>query len=353
MDPKTREVLALVGGYETKIAGFNRATQAKRQPGSTFKPLVYAAAIDSGDFTAASIVNDAPEVYDLWKPQNYKKGKFEGPVRLRHALAKSINTVAIRVMNDIGAPRVAELAKAMGITSDLPEELSLALGSGEVTPLELCNAFATLAAGGRYKAPLLVRSVGDERFKEESGKQALRPEVAYVVVDMMKSVVTEGTAGRVRKLGITVAGKTGTSNSARDAWFVALTPDLAVAVWVGFDAPQALGRREGGGTTAAPVFVDLGKRLKLRDKSFARPTGLVDKRIDRKTGLLAAAGAPKDSAYTEVFVSGTEPTEIAPLPGQVDASDFVVDQYDDYDDGGGGAKPKGPGTTPPGTTPTP
>ncbi|MBT8495135.1 MAG: PBP1A family penicillin-binding protein [Deltaproteobacteria bacterium] len=336
MNPKNREVLALVGGYDTKIAGFNRATQAKRQPGSTFKPLVYAAAIDSGDFTAASIVNDAPEVYDLWKPQNYKKGKFEGPVRLRHALAKSINTVAIRVMSDIGPERVAELARAMGIESDLPEELSLALGSGEVTPLELANAFATLAAGGRFQSPVLVKRVGEEPRKPEAARQVLRPEVAYVVVDMMRSVVTEGTGGRARKLGITVAGKTGTSNSARDAWFIALTPELAVAVWVGFDEPRPLGRREGGGTSAAPVFVELGKRLKLRDKKFRRPPGLVDKRIDRETGLLAAAGAPKDSAYTEVFVAGTEPTEIAPLPGQVDAADFVVDQYDQYGDYGDG-----------------
>jgi membrane carboxypeptidase/penicillin-binding protein len=163
LDPQTRRVIAVVGGYDMRVAAFNRAIQARRQAGSTFKPIVFAAAIDSGEFTAASIVNDAPEVYDLWKPENYKKGKFEGPVRLRYALAKSINTVAIRVAHDIGPGRVAEVAHAMGIQSKLPDGLSLALGSGEVTPLELTNAFATLAAEGKAIRPHIVTRVGSKK----------------------------------------------------------------------------------------------------------------------------------------------------------------------------------------------
>lgn len=333
MDPKTREVKALVGGYDLRRGDFNRATQGKRQPGSTFKPFVYAAAIDSGDFTAASIVNDAPEVYDLWRPQNYKKGAFEGPVTLRYALAKSINTVAIRVMHDVGPERVAELAKALGIESKLPEELSLALGSGEVTPLELTNAFATIASLGQMRRPVFVRRVGEKKRTRSESKPAMRPEVAYVVTDMMRSVVTEGTGARAAKLGITVAGKTGTSNDARDAWFVGMTPYLSICVWVGFDEPKSLGRREGGSRTALPIFVELAKSLKLRDRRFERPSGLVERRIDRKTGLIAAATAPAESAYSEVFIAGTEPTEVAPLPGQIGADQFVVDQYDQYDDG--------------------
>jgi len=333
IDPQTREVLALVGGYDVGVGDFNRATQAKRQPGSTFKPFVYAAAVDSGDFTAATIVNDAPEVYDLWKPENYKKGEFAGPVRLREALAKSINTVAIRVMHDIGPARVAEVAHALGIHSKLPEELSLALGSGEVTPLELANAFTTLAAGGQAAEPTFVRRVGDKRQERSESKQAIRPEVAYVITDMMRSVITEGTGAKAAKLGVTISGKTGTSNDARDAWFVGMTPQVVICVWVGFDEPQPLGSREGGSRTALPVFIELAKRMKLKDRRFERPAGVVDRLVDRKSGLLAAPGAPEETTYTEVFLAGTEPTEVAPLPGQVEADRFVVDQYDQYEDG--------------------
>lgn len=333
IDPRSREVLGLVGAYRSVVAGYNRATMAKRQAGSTFKPFVYAAAIDSGDYHAASIVNDAPEVYDLWKPQNYKKGEHEGPVRLRHALAKSINTVAIRVAHDVGPAEVARLARSMGIQSELPKTLSLALGSGEVTPLELTNAFTTFAAGGRYAPPRFISKVGDEVVPPDSAVEALRPEVAYVVTDMMRSVVEEGTGTRARGLRLGVAGKTGTSNDARDAWFVGMTPDLVIGVWVGYDDNTPLGGREGGGRTAVPVFVELVGKLRqkrpLRARGFTRPPGVTEARIDKASGKLAADGADATTWYSEVFFDGHMPSETATAPGQVDADTYGIDVYND------------------------
>jgi penicillin-binding protein 1A len=330
IDARTRQVLAVVGGYNYRPGDFNRATRAKRQAGSTFKPFVYAAAIDSGEMTAASLVNDAPEVYDLWKPENYEKGEFQGPVRLRHALAKSINTVAIRVMNDIGPERVVQLARAMGIESDLPKELSLALGSGVVTPMELTNGFASFGAGGKVAPPQVLKKVGEEAVASPPAKQALRPEVAYIVLDMMRSVVTEGTGSALASIKMDIAGKTGTSNDARDAWFVGMTPDVVIGVWVGFDDfKRPLGKGEAGGHTAVPIFGDIVKKIGRRESRFARPIGIVEARIDRTSGLLAPEGAPDKTFYTEVFLPGTAPTEVAAAPGEATADSYVTDVYDD------------------------
>ncbi len=348
IDPNTREVLALVGGFDIDVADFDRATQAKRQPGSTFKPFVYAAALATGRYTAASIVNDAPEVYNLWKPQNYKKGAFEGPVRLRHALAKSINTVSIRVLSDIGPEAVVELARKLGIESELPAQLSLALGSGEVTPIELTNAFASLAAGGIPAEPRFIRQIDDVRTPIElppppPAEPALSPQAAYVITDMMTSVVNQGTASAASKLDMPIAGKTGTSNDARDAWFIGMTPNYAVGVWVGFDDNRPLGRGESGGKTALPVYIDLMEQIGQREKSarWEMPNGVTQVRVDTATGLLAPDSAPIDTAYTEVFVAGSEPTEYALAPDEMAASSFVQDEYDDAygdngDDGYGG-----------------
>jgi penicillin-binding protein 1A len=336
IDPKTRDVLAAIGGYDAGAGEFNRATMARRQAGSTFKPFVYAAAIDSGEFTAASIVDDAPEVYDLWKPENHEKGAFVGPVRLREALAKSINTVSIKTTYDIGPERVAKLAHAMGVESTLPTTLSIALGSGEVTPLELTNAFATFAAGGKAAPPRSVVVIGDTAQPPVAGRQVLRPEVAGILVDMMRSVVAEGTGGAARVLKQEVAGKTGTSNDAKDAWFVGMTPELVIGVWVGYDDfERALGRGEQGGRTAIPAFIELVKTLGKHGGHFERPAGLVEAKIDRKSGLLAPEGAPAATWYTELFVAGTAPVEIAAAPGEIDPSSLINDQYDRYDEGGG------------------
>jgi penicillin-binding protein 1A len=337
------------------VAGFDRATQARRQPGSTFKPVVYAAALATGRYTPATIVNDAPEVYNLWKPKNYKEGAFEGPVRLRHALAKSINTVAIRVLHDIGPETVVDLARRMGISSKLPTELSLALGSGEVSPLELTNAFATLAAGGAAAPPRLVHEL--RAMRSEPGQpvippaeQVLPPEVAYVALDMMTSVITEGTGTAAADLGMPVAGKTGTSNESRDAWFIGMTPGFAVGVWIGFDDNRPLGDRESGGKTALPVYIELMKQIGKNERTaqWPRPANVTPVLVDKVTGLLAPEGAPEGSAYTEVFVTGTEPKEWAPAPGEATADTFVTDEYEDEVVPGDGGDGSGDGDAEPG-----
>ena len=228
MDPRTREVLALVGGYNYRPGGWDRSQRASRQPGSAFKPFVYATAIESGRYTAASIVNDAPEVYDLWKPQNYEKHTFQGPMRLRAAFAESMNTVAIRLTADVGLQQVIDLANRAGITTPMPKDvgLSLALGSNTVTPLELANAFATFPAGGERAPWRLLTQVNEEVVPpKEEPVAAFKPETAYVMVSLMRSVVEQGTAraagARIRR---PIAGKTGTSSDSKDAWFVGFSP---------------------------------------------------------------------------------------------------------------------------------
>ena len=328
LETKTRKVRAMVGGYSFTKGDRNRALYAKRQPGSSFKPFVYGTAIDSGKYTAASIVNDAPEVFDLWKPKNYESGKFEGPVPLRHALAKSINTVAIRLAYDMKPETIAAFAHKLGIQSELPKEMSLALGSGEVTPLEMTNAIATFAAGGVYAPPRFVDAIDGKALPVGASEQVLRPEVAFVVTQMMTSVVTEGTGQLAKALKIPIAGKTGTSNDGRDVWFMGMTPDYVVGVWIGFDQPRSM-YKETGGTTAVPVFVDILKGMNQPAKSFVKPPHVVEVSIDKASGLLAPEGAPKGSTRTEYFVEGTAPTEYAAKPGDVTDDNVVTGEYTD------------------------
>jgi penicillin-binding protein 1A len=328
IENKTRKVRALVGGYSPHAGGFDRATMAKRQPGSSFKAFVYTAAIDSGKFTAASIVNDAPEVFDLWKPKNFESGTFEGPVTLRHALARSINTVSIRLTYEMKPENVAAIAHKMGVQSDLPAEMAIALGADVVTPLEEVNAYATLAAGGVAMPPRFVETVNGKPVNAPPGEQVLRPEVAYVVTDMMRSVVTEGTGHLAADLKIPIAGKTGTSNEARDTWFIGMTPDYTIGVWVGYDDDRPMGHEQGG-TVATPVFVDIMRGMNQPAKQFPRPPHVVEATIDRQTGLLAPDGAPKGTTLQEVFIEGTQPTETAPKPGEVTEGSSVTGEYGD------------------------
>jgi penicillin-binding protein 1A len=327
IDVKTRKVRALVGGYSSKLAGFNRATMGRRQPGSSFKPFVYGAAIEAKKVTAGSRINDTPEVFELWRPKNYDS-KFAGPVLLRDALAKSINTISIKVTHDITPDVVADLANRMGIASKLPREMSLALGSGEVTPLEMTNAIATFAAGGKAVPPKFVEAINGKATPIEAGEQVLSPQSAYIVTDMMRSVVTSGTGHLAQKLGIPIAGKTGTSNDARDTWFIGMTPDVVIGVWIGYDDNRSMGK-EAGGTTAVPVFVDVAKTMNLPAKSFTRPTGIVEAKIDRATGDLAPEGAPKDTTLTELYLEGTVPTTIAAKPGDVTEQNLSTSEYEE------------------------
>jgi penicillin-binding protein 1A len=331
IEVKSRKVRALVGGYASKIAGFNRATMAHRQPGSSFKPFVYAAAIDSGRYTPATVVNDAPESFKdfpEWRPKNYETGKYEGPVRLRYALSKSINTVSLQLAYNVKPEAIVALAKRMGIASDLTPELSIALGSNEVTPLEITNAAVTLAAGGVAAAPRFIEAIDGKPRPPVPGVQVLRPEVAYVVLDMMRSVVNEGTASRAAALKIPIAGKTGTSNDAKDTWFLGLTPDYAIGVWIGNDDNRSMGR-ETGGTAAVPIYVAIMKQMNQPAKAFVRPAHLVEVTIDKKTGLVAPDGAPSGTTMTEVFVEGSQPTEVAPMPDEITEETKTKDEYRD------------------------
>jgi penicillin-binding protein 1A len=332
LDPATHQILALVGGYDFHPGGFDRSLRANRQPGSAFKPIVYATAIEAKKITPASILNDAPEVYDLWKPQNYEKEEFRGPVRVRTALAESINTVAIRVLSDVGIDQVRAVATRVGITSPIAPDvgLSLALGSLTVTPLELANAYATFDNGGqmaKVDRSSIVSAIGDQKLPAPQLQPGLPPEVAYVMVSLMRSVIDEGTArGAVAgKLHRPVAGKTGTSNGIRDAWFVGFTPDLLAAVWVGFDDMKKLGRGEAGGKTAAPIWADFMAKATAGKptKDFAQPPGVVVQRIDKASGLLAAPGQ-ESGTLDEVFLDGTAPTQQAPAAGQEESADKLL-----------------------------
>lgn len=311
LDVASGDVLALVGGYGFRAGMFDRARSARRQPGSAFKPLVYGAALETRAFTAASVVNDAPEVYDLWKPVNYSRS-FRGPIRLRSALAHSVNTVAIKLLSEVGLPAFKQFALRVGIERPVPDDigLSLALGSFELTPLELAQAFLPFFNGGHRCQPRFFSRIGDRIEPESARVPALDPETAYVVVSMMKSVLEDGTAaGAAAALGRPAAGKTGTSNDARDAWFVGGTPDILAVVWIGFDDMRELGKGETGARAALPIWLEFMKAAHegrpVRD--FVQPPGIRVQAIDPRTGLLPAPGA---QGVDEVFVQGTEPREV-------------------------------------------
>ena len=336
IDPATREVVAMSGGYSFPRSAFNRATQAHRQPGSSFKPFVYGAAMLSQRFTPISMLNDAPEpIRDpwtgkVWQPRNYERNAFEGPMTLRTALAESKNTIAVRLVEALKPDAVIDFAKRAGIKSDLPANFTLALGTGEVYPLEIANAYATLADLGRYSEPVVL-----ERVEDPSGKvleehhaafeETVPPPVAYLVTSLMTSVVQdrEGTGGAARALDRPVAAKTGTASDFRDAWFNGFTRDLVTVVWVGFDDHASLGRSETGGRAALPIWLRFmeGAEEGKPVRDFDVPPGVTLVRIDPATRLLAGNAVP---GRIEPFLDGTAPTALAPAPGQVSTDSFFL-----------------------------
>ncbi len=351
IDPETRDVVALVGGYGFRSGGFNRAIAAKRQPGSAFKPFVYAAALDTGRFTPASVLVDGPQVYTSagmqpWKPKNAEKEEYLGPVRLRVALAKSLNTVASQLVDvereGVDPLVVVTLAHALGVTSSLEANPSLALGTSAVSPFEMTEAYATLAAGGSHRAPRFIERItvpkgtilGDEGTPLPDAPEpispetpALRPQIAFLVTSMMTSVIEAGTAGAAKgKLGRPAAGKTGTTNSHKDAWFVGYSADLAAGVWVGFDDMRELGRGEQGARAALPIWISVMAQAHagLPPKPFVQPPGLVSLKIDPASGLLASPGVA--SAIDELFLEGTQPTAEAPKGGEANPDTYLLDQ---------------------------
>jgi penicillin-binding protein 1A len=339
MDPWTGRVLAMVGGFSFDQSQFNRATQAYRQPGSTFKPLVYSSAIDNG-YTPSSIMVDGPLEIDqgqagVWRPENFSVGKYRGPITLREALKWSVNTVTVRLAQDIGMPLIGEYAKRFGVYDELPNYLSYALGAGETTVMRMVTAYSIFANGGRRVKPTLIDRIQDRYghtiFKHDTREcrgcdapegwknqpepqlvdrreQVLDSLTAYQITSMMEGVVQGGTAAVMREVGKPIAGKTGTTSDGKDVWFVGFSPDLVVGLYLGYDKPRSLGRAAQGGHTAAPIARDFMK-LALADKPptpFKIPAGIRLVRVDPKTG---ARAGPGDKAILEAFKPGTAPTD--------------------------------------------
>jgi penicillin-binding protein 1A len=318
LDPHTGQIKAMVGGRDFLESKFNRATQARRQPGSAFKIFVYTAAIANG-MTPCDIIMDAPIVVEMpadtsvWRPQNFSE-EFEGPMTMREALARSINIPAIKVADQIGQSTVIHYARRMGIKSPLQPYLSIALGSFEVTLLELTSAIGVLPASGIRTEPIAITSIEtrEGRILEQNyprKSEAISAQTAYVMTSMLESAVNEGTGRSIRARGITrhLAGKTGTTDEYGDAWYVGFSPDLITGVWVGFDEKRSMGNKQTGARVALPIWIDfmVGALEGVPDKPFPEPHGIVRRDICTETGLLATDHCPE--TRVEVFVSGTEP----------------------------------------------
>ncbi len=320
LDPRTGRIVAMVGGYDFKRSEYNRTVLSRRQPGSAFKPIIYATAVEKG-FSPGTPLIDSGVVYNendpdmIWRPENYDQ-KFYGQILMREALAHSRNAATVRLLEKIGVPAVLDLAKKVGITSPLAHDLSLALGSSGVTVQELTAAYGIFLNQGLSLEPYLIESVVDANgeFLENhlpEPRQVLSKETAYLVTNMMEDVIQRGTAQAARGMGRPLAGKTGTTNDFTDAWFVGGAPNLVTGVWVGFDDIRSLGEKETGSQTALPIWMNYVKVAlePLPVIPFTIPDGIVFAKIDPATGLLAPDGA--SSGMVEVFVKGTEPTQHA------------------------------------------
>jgi len=317
VDARSRQVLALVGSYEAASGGLDRATQSRRQPGSTFKPIVYSYAIHARRFTPSTLVDVRPAAFEGgYRPANYEGWTATDPLRLREALANSVNVVAVRVLADVGPANVVEWGHALGIRSTLKPDLSLALGSYEVLPLELCGAYVTFAAGGVYEEPYVITSIVGPDGKEVPleprvpSRRVMDAAEAYVTTSLLTSVIDHGTGAAAKRLGRPLAGKTGTSNASKDTWFAGYSTDLAAVVWVGYDDGKPLGAAETGASAALPAWLAFMKEAtEHRPASeFPRPPGVVTATIDTHTGALPPPGDP--DTMDEVFLDGTQPTSI-------------------------------------------
>ena len=326
MEAGTGLVKTMVGGRDFFQSQFNRAVQARRQPGSAFKPIIYAAALDRG-YTPASIIVDSAIVFEdkehdfTWKPRNYEE-RFYGPTLFRKALIKSHNIPTIKILQDIGVDYVIDYAGKLGITSPLSRDLSIALGSSGMSPLELIVAYSVFANLGERITPVFITRILDRDgniIEQNIGERVrvIEQNTAYIMTHLLQGVVAEGTGRRVQALNRPVAGKTGTTDNLDDAWFVGYTPDYVTAVWVGFDEEKSLGASETGASAASPVWLAFMQRI-LADKpvkSFHVPEGVVFSKIDAETGLLPIAESGE--SFFECFKEGSAPTEYTPKPGAV------------------------------------
>jgi penicillin-binding protein 1A len=314
VDVQSRDIVALVGSYEAVPGNLDRARQARRQPGSSFKPILYAQGLRAREVTAASVLDVQHKGHGASETPPYR-------ISVRNALAHSNNEAAEQLLLLDGPAKVVELAHELGIESKLGADLSLALGSYEVTPLEMANAFATFASGGYFLEPRLVAGVTSpngqplaEPTPRSPPRKVLEADEAYLITSLLESVVASGTGKKALEIGYPVAGKTGTTNDVKDAWFVGYSTDLAVAVWVGFDDALPLGETEDGTRTALPAFVDfMTKAHEGRPRTeFPRPSGIVTAQVDPDTGLLPRPG--QINTVVEEFLDGTVPVQVAPEP---------------------------------------
>jgi len=362
MDPWTGRVLAMVGGFSFDQSQFNRATQAYRQPGSSFKPIVYSAALDNG-YTPSTVVIDAPIEIDqgqgagVWRPENFSSGKYNGPTTLRNALRLSLNTVTVRLAQDIGMPLISEYARRFGVYDELPNYLSYALGAGETTALRMVTAYSMIANGGRRVKPTLIDRIQDRYghtiFKHDAREcrgcdapggwknqnepqlvdrreQVLDAMTAYQVTSLMEGVVQNGTGTALKEVGKPIAGKTGTTNEAKDAWFIGFSPDIVVGIYMGYDKPRPLGRGNAatGGHLAAPIARDFMK-LALADKPptpFKIPAGIKLIRVDAKSGMRVGPGDSGRGVILEAFKPGTAPPDSYSVIGVADADRAIMPQ---------------------------
>jgi penicillin-binding protein 1A len=339
LDPHTGRILAMQGGWKYGTSEFNRATQAQRQPGSAFKPFVYLAALDNG-FTPATLILDAPFVIEdrpgnFWSPTNYS-GEYYGPTPLRKGIEKSRNLMTVRLADYLGMEVIADYAKRFGIDDDMPPLLAHSLGAGETTPLKLTAAYGVLVNGGKKITPTFIDRIQDRygktifrhddrecyacgsliRWKSQETpdlpderEQIADPRTASQMVSIMEGVVQRGTGVRLRELNRPLAGKTGTTNESKDTWFVGFSPDLVAGVFVGFDEPRSLGKRETGSSVALPIFKKFMKEA-LEDEPlipFRVPPGIRNVQINAENGTRASFDTKK--TLWESFVTGTEPTE--------------------------------------------
>ena len=336
IDPYSGDILGLSGGYSFKKSEFNRATQAKRQPGSAFKPIVYLAALNEG-YSPATLILDAPYVVDQgpglpkWKPSNYTD-EFYGLTTMRTGIEKSRNLMTVRLANKIGMEKILDMANNFNINEGLDTNLSMSLGSGVLTLMELTNAYAMIANGGKKIEPKLITSIYskdgkkiyDTRLKkcfecriqkilskneipnlEEAKNIIIDPRLAYQITSMMEGVIKRGTAKKLKDLNVPIAGKTGTTNKNKDAWFIGYTPDLVIGVYVGYDQPKSLGYKQTGSSVAVPIFKKFAEKIKINKnkKPFRIPAGISFVRIDPKSGNVST----NQNSIVEPFILGSEP----------------------------------------------
>ncbi len=330
LDPLTGEIRALVGGYDFSLSQFNRALMARRQPGSAFKPLVYGAAFDKG-YSPASLVMDTPLVFHdsttkiTWKPENYEK-EFFGPTTLREGLVHSRNVASIKLLRQLGIRPVVAFTRRLGITSNLAEDLSLALGSSSINVLELSRAYAVFASGGMRADPYTIRRVVDRlgnvlEATEPKVQRVISEETAYQVMTVLEDVIRRGTGRKARQLKAHLGGKTGTTNNFTDAWFMGSSANLTLGVWVGMDDHTTLGDKETGARAALPIWIDVMRAAlkELPDVPFNIPKGIVYVKVDPTTGMRAAEGS---KGVLEVFDRHHKPQAVS--RAQTSLADFVA-----------------------------